>query len=72
MWMPSDEKYEADLNRRCIGDQIDRDPVGRKLTPEARESAITTGVNAWKGARTGCGDAARVGIQEVTGKILKR
>ncbi len=58
------------LNREIIADNIDRDPVGRRLTPEARARAIQFGVGVWKGD-LGNGQAAQLGIQHVTSEVLK-
>lgn len=58
------------LNRGIIAGNIDRDPVGRKLTPEARERAIDFGTKAWKG-NMGNGTASRLGIQHVTSDVFK-
>lgn len=53
-----------------IAGNIDRDPVGRRLTPEARERAIQFGADAWKG-NMGNGQAAKIGIQHVTFDVFK-
>ena len=58
------------LNREIIAGNIDRNPVGRRLTPEARERAIKFGVDAWKGD-TGNGKAAQLGIKHATSEVLK-
>lgn len=58
------------LNRRIIEDNVNRDPVGRKLTPEAREKAINFGVEVWKG-NMGNGQAAQLGIKHATSDVLK-
>lgn len=72
MWIPSDERDKERSARRTIGENIDKDPMGKRLTPEAREEAITIGVKAWGAAPIGNGDAAQIGIKAVTGKILKK
>jgi hypothetical protein len=60
----------ASLHRNIIAGNIDRDPVGRQLTPEARERAIDFGVNAWKG-NMGNGTASDLGIKHVTSDVFK-
>lgn len=57
-------------NRRIIASNIDRDPVGSRLTPEARERAIDFGTKAWKGDM-GNGTAANLGIQHATSDVLR-
>lgn len=59
-----------DSSRRIIGENIDRHPVGRTLTSEAREKAIEFGVQAWKG-EMGNGRAAELGIQHATADVFK-
>jgi len=61
---------DRDFHRSIIASNIDRDSVGRKLTPQARERAIEFGTNAWKG-NMGNGKAAELGIQHVTSEVLK-
>lgn len=58
-----------DLNRQIIAGNIDRDPIGRQLTPQARERAIDFGVQAWKG-QMGNGQAADIGIRHATSEVL--
>lgn len=58
------------LNRKIIEGNIDRDSVGQRLTPEARERAIDFGVSAWKG-NMGNGTAAQLGIKHVTADVFK-
>lgn len=60
----------AELNRSIIASNIDRDPVGSRLTPEARERAIDFGTKAWKGDM-GNGTASKLGIQHVTSEVMK-
>jgi hypothetical protein len=60
---------DRDLNR-IIANNIDRDPVGRRLTPQARERAIKFGTEAWKG-NMGSGQAAQLGIKHATSDVLK-
>ena len=64
--MAKDDK----LNREIMADNIDRDPVGSRLTPEARERAIKFGVDVWRGDM-GNGEAARLGIKHATSEVLK-
>lgn len=71
MWMPGDEKRDRENKRRIIGDNIDKDTVGRKLTPEARERAIDFAVDNWP-HNMGNGDAAKLGIKHVTSGVLKQ
>lgn len=49
---------------------INRDPVGSKLTPEAKERAAEFAADVWAG-QMGSGDAARIGIKHVTKDVLK-
>ncbi len=65
------DRSARDLNRDIIANNIDRHPVGRRLTPEARERAIAFGVDAWKG-QMGNGTASDLGIQHVTQDIFKK
>lgn len=58
------------LNRIIIGGNIDRHPVGSKLTPEARERAIDFGISVWKG-NMGNGQAADLGIKHVVSDVIK-
>jgi len=66
------ESYQdkARLSRGIIADNIDKHPVGRQLTPEAREQAISHGVAVWKGPM-GNGTAAEIGIKHATSSVLK-
>lgn len=67
MWTKEHKERNA---KAIIGQNIDRDSVGRKLTPEARERAIDFGAQVWKGDM-GNGDAARIGIKHVTSGTFK-
>ena len=58
------------LNRKIIAGNIDRDSVGRKLTPEARERAVNFALDVWKG-NMGNGKAAEIDINHVTRDVLK-
>ncbi|MDD5710851.1 MAG: hypothetical protein PHV43_02000 [Candidatus Colwellbacteria bacterium] len=53
-----------------MANQIDRDPVGRRLTPEVRQRAIEFAADIWKG-QLGAGEAAQIGIEHVTQDIFK-
>lgn len=68
MWTKEHKERNA---KAIIGQNIDRNSVGRKLTPEARERAVDFGVEAWKGT-IGSGDAARIGIKHVTSGVFKK
>jgi len=59
------------LNREILAGNIDRDPVGRKLTPEAREKAIDFAEKVWKG-NMGNGEASQIGIEHVTSNVFKK
>lgn len=61
---------QSEINRQIIAQNIDSDPLGAKLTPEAREAAISFGMSVFKG-QMGNGEAARIGIQHATSSILK-
>ncbi len=61
---------ERALNKRILRDNIDRDSVGRRLTPEAKERAAEFAVDNWP-ANTGNGEAAKIGIKHVTDGVLK-
>lgn len=50
---------------RCMAESIDRHPVGRKLTPEARERAISFAAKMWRGM-TSSRAAVEAGISHVT------
>ncbi|MEK7566131.1 MAG: hypothetical protein AAB494_00455 [Patescibacteria group bacterium] len=54
-----------------MADNIDRDPAGRRLTPEARAKAIEFAVDVWKG-NMGNGQAAQLGISHVTSRAFKK
>ena len=66
MWTKEHKERNA---KTIIAQNIDRNPVGRKLTPEARERAINFGAKAWTG-NIGNGDAARIGIKHVTSDVF--
>lgn len=63
--------FDHEANKRAIiASNIDRDRVGSKLTPEARERAINFGTNVWKG-NMGNGTASDMGIKHVTADTFK-
>jgi hypothetical protein len=62
---------ERENARGIMRGNIERDPVGRKLTPEAMHRAVEFAVDAWKG-QMGNGEASRLGILHVTSDIIKR
>jgi len=64
------DKERAKLNREIIAGNIDRHPVGRTLTPEAREKAIAFGLDVWKG-QMGNGTASELGIKHATADVIK-
>lgn len=64
---PADRRRNSEA---IIASNIDRDPVGRRLTPEAREAAIKFGADAWKG-NMGNGQAADLGIKHVTSGVFR-
>ena len=59
-----------DMNRRIIAGNIDRDSVGSKLTPVAREKAIDFALEVW-GGNMGNGEAAEIGIKHATRDVFK-
>lgn len=70
MWMPGDAARDRQLNEKIIGQNIDRDPVGRNLTPEARDKAVNFAVDNWP-KNMGNGAAAQLGIKHATSGVLK-
>ncbi len=64
-------EWEQKLKRDILSNNIDRDPVGRNLTPEAKARALDFAEKAFTG-NTGNGDAARLGIKHVTSDIFKK
>lgn len=64
------EKERHENARQIMASNIDRDPVGGKLTAEARERAIEFAVAVWKG-NLGNGEAAEIGIRHVTQGVLR-
>jgi hypothetical protein len=67
MW---NEQQRRDNARRIMEGNIDRHPVGKQLTPQAKAAAVDFAVDAWKG-QMGNGTAAELGIKHVTSAILK-
>ncbi len=65
--MSFDQRENA---RQIMRGNIDRDPVGRRLTSEAGEAAVEFAVDAWKG-NMGNGTAADLGIKHVTHEVFK-
>jgi len=59
------------MNRLSHAQDIDRDPVGSRLTPEARERAIDFAEKAFTG-NTNRGTAVQLGIQHVTSDVFKK
>ncbi|KKN88143.1 hypothetical protein LCGC14_0252150 [marine sediment metagenome] len=57
-------------NRAVIEQNVDRDPVGRRLTPEARQEAVDVAMRVWRG-NMGNGEAAQIGIEQVTSRIFR-
>ncbi|PIP23530.1 MAG: hypothetical protein COX90_02710 [Candidatus Nealsonbacteria bacterium CG_4_10_14_0_2_um_filter_38_17] len=62
---------DKQIAREIMEYNIDRDPVGRTLTPQAREGAIKFAVDVWKG-NMGNGQASQLGIQHATHDVLKQ
>lgn len=69
--IPRDSRDERKLNREILAGNIDRDSVGSKLTPEARERAINFAERAW-GGNMGNGTASKLGIEHVTSDVFKK
>ena len=61
---------DAAANRRIIEQNVDRDPLGSQLTPEARERAINFGLQSFEGRVTN-GEASRLGILHAASDVLK-
>lgn len=66
-WSEEDRRENA---RSIMRGNIERDPVGRKLTPEAKERAVEFAVDVWKG-NMGNGEASKIGIKHVTRDVFK-
>lgn len=66
-WTWWDEKQSQENARAIMANNIARDPIGQKLSPEDRQSAIEFAVKIWKG-NMGNGRAAELGIAHVTSK----
>ena len=69
--MYHDNDRMKELNRSILADNIDRDSVGRRLTPEARERAINFAVKVFKGDM-GNGKASKIGIEHVTSDVFEK
>jgi len=67
MWSEREKRENA---RSIMRSNIDRDSVGSKLTPAARERAVEFAVDVWEG-QMGNGKAAELGIKHVTHGVLK-
>ena len=67
MWTKEEERENA---REIMRGNINRDPVGRKLTPAAREQAVEFAIDVWKG-NMGNGEASKIGIKHVTKDIFE-
>lgn len=67
VWTEAERKENA---RMIMANNIDRDPVGRQLTPRAREAAINFAVEVWRG-NMGNGEAVQLGIKHVTSEVIK-
>ena len=66
-WTPEEKRRNAiDIMKS----NIDSHPVGRKLTPEARQRAAEFAADAWQG-QMGNGTASELGIKHVTSGVLK-
>ncbi len=60
----------VESNRRILSENIAKDPVGRRLTPQAHERAVDFALKNWP-ANTGNGAAAQLGIKHVTSDVFK-
>ena len=56
--------------RQIMASNIEKDSIGRTLTPQAKAEAIEFAVDSWKG-NMGNGDAAQIGIRHVTPEIRR-
>ena len=65
------DKRAQENDREIMRGNIDRDPLGRQLTPEARERAVDFAVDSWKG-QMGNGTASQLGIKHVTQGVIKK
>jgi len=64
------KEERRDNAMRTMRANIDRDTVGRRLTPEAKERAAEFAVDVWKG-NMGNGEASKIGIKHVTRDVFK-
>ncbi len=58
-------RYPIGSTEGVIASAIARDPVGRKLTPEAHERAVRFAADTWRGT-VNVGQAVEAGIRHVT------
>lgn len=65
------KEQKRDNAREIMRGNIGRDPLGQRLTPEARDRAVEFAVDAWTGQR-GNGAASQLGIQYVTQGVIKK
>jgi len=68
MWDSKEDRRERALS--TMRSNIDRDTVGRRLTPEAKERAAEFAVDVWKG-NMGNGEASKIGIKHVTRDVFE-
>lgn len=61
---------DRELNIRIMKGNIERDPLGSKLTDSAKQKAAEFAADVWKG-NMGNGEASQIGIKHVTESILK-
>jgi len=69
--MSSTTTQEREINLRIMRSNIQRDSVGRSLTPEAQERAAEFAVGVWRG-NMGNGTASQIGIRHVTDGVIKK
>jgi len=60
-----------DSQNQPIAILIDRDVIGSRLTPKAREKAIKYAMKIWGKQRLTAGQAVQRGIEHVTAGILE-
>lgn len=59
-----------ELHRIIIARNIDRDKLGSRLTPAARQTAIDVGMSVFKG-QMGNGQASDIGIKAALAQVLR-
>ncbi len=69
-WNPVNDKYMNEARHKIISDNIKRDPLGKRLTPDAHNKAVDFALKNWP-PNAGNGEAAQLGIKHVTSNILK-